>query len=68
MSCPWPVAWSAFHIWLASARYIPGATDTVDPLTACGPRSSPKFGSFQTAQKLTRGSGVVCPGGTYVPL
>ncbi len=46
---------------------MPGATDTVDPSVACGPRSSPKLGSFQIAQKLTRGSGVVCPAGMYVP-
>ncbi len=37
-----------------------GATKIDEPSIACGPRSSPKLGSFQIDQKLTRGS--VCPG------
>jgi hypothetical protein len=30
---------------------------------ACGPRSSPKLGSFHSVQKWTAGSGEVDPGG-----
>ena len=48
-------------------RYSAGATGTVEPSIACGPRSSPKLGSFQIDQKLTRGSGLDWPGGVKWP-
>ncbi len=49
-------------------RYIIGATDTLEPLIACGPRSSPKLGSLKIAQKWTAGSGVDSPLGVNWPL
>jgi hypothetical protein len=42
-------------------RYAGALVGTVDPLIACGARSIPKFGSFQSSQKLTRGRSSALP-------
>jgi hypothetical protein len=44
-----------------------GALATVESLLACGPRSSPKFGSLNSDQKCTAGSGALCPFGVKCP-
>src|ERR1022692_4163049 len=67
VSWPCPVARSELHAALTRLRYMAGATDTVEPLIACGARSSPKLGSFQIAQYLTAGRAVVAPEGGYLP-
>ncbi len=55
VSCPCPVLCSALHPASSRLRYMAGAVSTVELLVACGARSPPKFGSFQSSQKLTRG-------------
>jgi hypothetical protein len=45
-----------------------GEDKTLEPLVACGARSCPKLGSFQSAQKLTRGKAELEPAGRYWPL
>ena len=58
MSWPCPVWCIAFQAVFSNERYSVGATGTVDPLVVCGPRSVPKFGSFQNDQNRTAGNGL----------